>query len=132
MLNPFPELFTYSFFAPTLLRVAAALVLLSLALHHYKHRDAISKIHFPVVRSGLWIVWFSIFAEGLAALSLFFGYGAQYAAIVAALIGFKSAVWAGKYPEYFTLSRTTALLMLVISLTLILTGAGALAMDLPL
>ena len=132
MLNPFPSLFFLSFFAPTILRVAAACVMAYIAYTHILNREAIAKTHFPLIGAGAWVAWVSIIVEILVGASLFFGYGTQYAAILLALIALKYMVWAGKYPKYFIYSRSTAFLLLVIALSLLLTGAGAMAMDLPL
>jgi uncharacterized membrane protein YphA (DoxX/SURF4 family) len=132
MLNPFPQLLTYTFFAPTLLRVAAALVLFYLVYSHYTHRGQIAKVRFPLVGGGAWVVWLSLIIETAAGLALFFGYGTQWAAIVGALFGLKYTIWAGKYPTYFVLSRIAALLLLVICLSLLITGAGAMGFDVPL
>src|SRR6185312_14389871 len=132
MLNTFPAFLTYGFFAPTLLRIAVALVLIYLAYGHFKQRDAISRERFPVIGTAHWVAWLSIVVEAAIGLMLLAGYHTQIASIFAALIGLKQAFWHGKYPHYFILARGTALFMLVISLTLLVSGAGALAMDLPL
>jgi len=132
MLNPFPSLLTYSFFAPTLLRVAAALVFAYIAYRHYQNRDAISRVHFPVVGHGMWIPWAAVIVEVITALGLFFGYHTQYMAILGAIIALKHIIWRGHYPAFFWLTRSAAFLLLVICLSLLISGAGALAQDLPL
>lgn len=132
MLNPFPQLLVYGFFAPTLLRVAAALIFAYLAYKHYQNRDEIGSTHFPVVGQGMWLAWFSIIVEVALAAAIFFGYYTQYAAIVGALGALKHIVWGGKYPGFFMLSRSAAFLLLVIMLSLLVSGAGAFAFDLPL
>ena len=53
-------------------------------------------------------------------------------ALLGALIALKSSVWGHRYPRYFVLSRVTSLLLLVVCISLLLSGAGALAFDLPL
>lgn len=132
MLNFFPQFLTYSFFAPTILRVAAAIVFAYVAYRHFKNKDAIAHVRFPVVGSGAWIPWVAVIVEGAMALALFFGYYTQIAAIAGAVLGLKYFVWRGKYPEYFVLSRSTCTLLIAICLSLLTTGAGALAFDLPL
>lgn len=132
MLNPFPSLLIYSFFAPTLLRVAAALIFAWIAYAQYKRRGELGRIHFPVVGSGAWIVWVSIVVTALVALGLLLGYSTQWAALVGALIGMKGTVWAKRYPRFFPLCRFEYFLLMVVCLSLLLSGAGALAFDLPL
>ncbi len=132
MLNPFPELLVYQLLAPTLLRMAVALVFAYLAYRHFEHRESISKTRFPVVGQGAWIVWLSIIIEAAVAVALFFGYYTQVAAILGAIGAIKHIVWRGKFPNFFWLTRSAAFLLLVICLSLLLTGAGAFAFDLPL
>ncbi len=132
MLNPFPELLVYQLLAPTMLRIAVALVFAYLAYRHYQNRDKIAKTRFPVVGQGTWIVWVAIVVEAVTALALFFGYNTQYAAIVGILMALKQIVWRGKFPNFFWLARSAAFLLLVICISLLLMGAGAFAFDLPL
>ncbi len=132
MLNPFPNLLFLSYFAPTLLRLAAALVIAFVAYTHIKNRGALSNTKFPIVGKGAWIVWASIVVEAAVAAGLLFGYGTQLAALLGAVLGLKYSAWAGRYPQFFVLSRIASLLLLVICLSLLVTGAGAFAMDLPL
>ena len=132
MLTPFPGLLVFSFFAPTLIRVGAACLFAYLAYSHYTHREEIGKMHFPVVGRGEWIAWLAVIVEAGTALALFLGYYTQYAAIVGALMALKQIVWGRKYPHFFIISRSTSFLLLVITLSLLLTGAGAFAFDLPL
>lgn len=132
MLNPFPGLLVYGFFAPTLLRLAVAVVFAWAAWSQWSHRKELGHVRFPLVGGGAWVVWLTLLVEILAALGLFFGYYTQWAAILGALLALKYAVWDHRYPKFFPLSRAAALLILVICLSLLLSGAGALAYDLPL
>jgi uncharacterized membrane protein YphA (DoxX/SURF4 family) len=132
MLNPFPSLLTYALFAPTLLRIVAAVAFAWMAYRQWRGRDALSTIHFPVVGKGVWIVWASILANTIAAVGLLLGYGTQWAALLGALLALKSAVWDHRYPTFFPLSRVASLLLLVLCLSLLLSGAGALAFDIAL
>ncbi len=132
MLNPFPDLLTYSFFAPTLLRVAVALALFFVAYVQFKRLHELSQIRFPVVGGGAWIIWLSIIAHTVIGLMLFFGAYTQIAAILGVLGGIKGLVWGKRYPRVFVLCRVDYLFILVMCLSLLLSGAGALARDLPL
>ncbi|MEK7108965.1 MAG: hypothetical protein AAB919_00825 [Patescibacteria group bacterium] len=132
MLNPFPDLLTYGIFAPTLLRVAAALVLGYAAYVQWHRRDELAAISFSFVGSGAWIVWVLILLGAASALGLLLGLYTQWAALVGGLLALKSTVWRGRYPRVFPLSHITSLLLLVICLSLLLTGAGAFAFDIAL
>lgn len=132
MLNIFPNLLTFGFFAPTILRVAVALMIGGMAYKHYAHRNALAHARFPVVGAGAWIIWLSIVVEAAVAVMLLVGYYTQVAAIVGVLIGLKHLIWHGTHPQYFIYDRPTAFFILIISLSLLISGAGALAFDLPL
>jgi len=132
MLNPFPELLTYGIFAPALLRVAVALAFGYMAYAQWHRRHTLSSIKFPIIGSGAWILWTSIIITTITALALLVGYGTQWAALVGALLSFKGAVWAKRYSQFFPLCRAEYILLLVICLSLLLSGAGHPAFDLPL
>lgn len=132
MLNPLPNLLTYSFFAPTLLRIAAACVFFYLAYYHFQNKEQISRIRFFIVGEGAWIAWLAVLIEGIIGTALLLGYYTQIAALVGAAVALKNIVWSGMYPSFFMLSRGTAILLLTICLSLLVTGAGALAFDVPL
>jgi len=132
MLTPFPDLLMFGFFAPTILRFAAALIFAYLAYTHFHHKDAIARIKMPLLGGGMWVAWAAITIEIIVAAALFFGYYTQYAALIGMLGAVKHFVWRNTYPTYFVLPRTTSFLLIVILASLLLTGAGALAFDLPL
>jgi uncharacterized membrane protein YphA (DoxX/SURF4 family) len=132
MLNTFPDLLNYSFFAPTLLRIMVALVFIAGAYAQYKRREELSKLHFPIVGSGRWIIWLSILAHAAIGFMLFFGYYTQIAALLGAAGGIKGIVYAKHYPRLFAFCRLEYAFIVVICLSLLFTGAGAFAADLPL
>ncbi len=134
MLNPFPELLTFSFFAPTLLRVAVGLVFAYLAWHHFSARRACAgEIEMFVSRSlagGLCTIYALI--EALVALGLVIGLYTQVAALVGAVITLKILVLKRSFHQTAPLSRTAYALVCIICISLLVTGAGAYALDLPL
>jgi uncharacterized membrane protein YphA (DoxX/SURF4 family) len=132
MLNPFPELLALGFFAPTILRIAAGAMFLYAARHHWEHREQIGSLHFPVVGRGNWIAWAAILFHFVIGLMLIFGYYTQYAAVLAAVGAFKGILLGKSYPDAFMFSRSTYVLLVILSLSLLITGAGAFAFDLPL
>lgn len=132
MLNPFPNLLIFGFFAPTLLRVFVALVFLASAWMLYQRRDELSRTPFILIGSGAWIVWVAMAFNAAVGGMLLLGYYTQIGALFGALLGLKGLVWAKQYGRFFVLCRVDYLFVLVICLSLLLSGAGALAFDLPL
>ncbi len=134
MLNPFPDLLTYSFFAPFLLRVILGLITIELGFASLKSEKKewlnilkIVKAPFPKKIISV-IAILQIVTGGM----LFFGFYTQIAALILLAFTFTEAFI--EYKESSLLRRDIAfyLLMFIMSLSLLLTGAGAFAFDLPL
>lgn len=117
MLNPFPELLIYSMLAPFILRVVLGLVYLDLGVLNWKKTGNMKVL-------GL--------VEVIGAAMLFFGVYTQYAAILFILIGGISFYIEYKDASILRRDIVFYLLVLAISISLLLTGAGAYAKDLPL
>ena len=132
MLNPFPDLLVYSLLAPFILRVGAAAAFAGIAYILWKRVDELSKERFQFGLHGAWLVWLAIFFSVGVAVALLLGYGTQWAALLGALLSIKGAFWAKRYPRFFPLCRAEYLLILVICLSLLLSGAGRPAFDIPL
>ena len=133
MLNPFPQLLTFGFFAPTILRIAAALILLYIGYVINRDRDRFFEISFPIVgKPRLWVLRAAASITILVGLSLGVGYDTQWAAILAMFIALKLFILRRYYRSIIPLSQSAYFLLFVICLSLLLTGAGALAYDLPL
>lgn len=132
MLNPFPNLFTYMFFAPTLLRLAAAAYLAALANQHrrgaHELRDAVARAAGRSLASPL--ASLMLVVEAVVAVMLFVGFYTQYAAIAGAVIGFASAVATPHICRPY--GRAANWLFFALCLSLLITGAGAFAFDIPL
>lgn len=126
MLALFPELLDWSFFAPTLLRVALAFLFFGAAKEFF----AFAKFETETVNARS----FPLLALLLGALALLFFTGALIQA--AAAIGFSFALLAfvlrGHSTRYLTKPREHYALVMAVSLSLIVLGAGAFAFDLPL
>lgn len=131
MLNIFPGLLL-PFVAPLLLRIGVAIAFAAVAYMQWARRNDISQIDFPIIGKNSWWVWVSVAVHLLVAMMLIFGSYTQVAALLGALLSIKQVFWARRYPLMFPLGRAAGLLMLLISLSLVLSGAGALAQDLPL
>lgn len=132
MLSLFPELLFLSPLAPTLLRLASGTIFLLLAWEHFERREELGRERYMVVGSGTWIPLVTAAIELCIALALFFGAYTQAVAILGTLAALKQFVWGERYPRFFTLSRTSSALLFVMTLSLLFTGAGAFAFDLPL
>jgi hypothetical protein len=132
MLNPFPEFLVYAFFAPTVLRVAVAIAFLYSAYYTYTHRKHIAEVAFPVIGKASWLGVGSTVVHGVLAFMLGAGYNTQVAAILGMLGALKGMLLSRRYPGIFPFARATYALIFIILFSLLLTGAGALAYDLPL
>lgn len=129
----FPELFFLSPFSAALLRVAAAYAFLYIANDMIRRRSEISAVRFPIVGypSG-WMVWTSALITALTAALLAIGLYTQVAALIGMIIAAKHGIGSLWFPTVMPLSRGTYAFLLVICVSVFVTGAGALAFDLPL
>lgn len=132
MLNPFPGLLVSYFFAPTIPRVAAGLLFAYIAYAHWTRRDALARVKFPLVGAGEWVVYVGVFFEALVAAGLIFGYLTQIAAILGAIASLKFFVLRRSYPQWACIDRAASFLLFFMCLSLLFTGAGRLAFDIPL
>lgn len=132
MLNIFPDLLTYSFFAPTLLRVVVAGVFLYVAYTVYRHRAQAAHTSLPLVGVQPWVTPFAIAVYAAIGAMLLVGYYTQLAAILGAVAAWKEIFWGKRMGALFPFSRMEAVLLFAICVSLLLTGAGALAFDLRL
>ncbi|MEK9154246.1 MAG: hypothetical protein AAB798_02125 [Patescibacteria group bacterium] len=114
MLSFFPEILFLAPLSATLIRVALGVAFGYAAWKHLNTADALERT------LGV--------AEGATALALIAGAWTQPAAILSIVIFFIHTA----IPRLRVLPASTALLLLVMCVSLLLTGAGALAFDLPL
>ncbi|MEI6864027.1 MAG: hypothetical protein WCK46_01470 [Candidatus Adlerbacteria bacterium] len=133
MLNPFPQLLFLGFFIPTLLRLAVACALGYSAYKVIQNRTTISHNSFFLIgKPHTALIWFSGSVTALVAAVLLFGYGTQYAAVLGAVISLKYSAIPKRLETLSPLSRSAYFLVFAICLSLLISGAGAFAMDLPL
>ncbi len=130
MLNPFPQLLDYGIFAPTLLRLAAALVLFYAAYALVQERRQICSLRLPIVgRCYPWMVWVSAGVAAFIGAALFVGWETQWAAILGMVVAVKHSLAIKQYAPIRPLPQSTYLLLFVICFSLLLTGAGTFAFD---
>jgi uncharacterized membrane protein YphA (DoxX/SURF4 family) len=132
MLSLFPQILFLSPLGTTLLRIVAGGIFLLYAWTHAANREELGRIRFFIIGNGVWIPLLAALVEFLAGIALVCGIYTQGAAIVGALLALKSLVWRRRYPTFFTLSPIASMLLFAICLSLIVSGAGAFAFDLPL
>jgi len=124
MLNPFPDLLALGFLAPTLLRLAVALSFGATAWAQYSRRTELTSF-------GMWL-WLVVTIEVAITLSLLLGAYTQLGALGALVLSVVYAVYAKKYGRAVPLCRGEYILLAIISASLLISGAGAFAQDLPL
>ena len=129
----FPGLFFLSPFAVALLRIAAAYAFLYIANSMIQDRREIARTRFPLIgHPPMWMVWVWGGIIAIVGCMLALGVYTQIAAIVGMIIALEHGVGSRWYPAIMPLSRGTYALLFIICASLLITGAGALAFDLPL
>lgn len=124
MLNPFPDLLTYSLLAPFLLRVVAGLIFIDLGVLAFKNKKKVPSPALAVKIFGL--------IEIVGGVMFVLGFYTQIAALVLAIFTFVETYIEYRSPEILKRNLVFYILLLTISLSLLLSGAGAFAIDLPL
>jgi len=137
MLNTFPLLLVFGFFAPTVLRITMALLFIYMGMVTWQRREEISRTQLPLIHQSLgWVAPLAAIAEFALAAMFLFGWHTQIAALLGIATALKFAVYRKFWPDaaraFFPLSVGTGWMLFAISISLLLSGAGALALDLPL
>ncbi len=132
MLTTFPDLLVLGFFAPTIIRIAVALSFVSIAYLQWKRHTELSEIKFPIIGRSSWWVSVSILLHVALASAMLFGYYTQIAALIGMVVFIKQAIFAKRYPRAVPLCRGEYVLLVFMCFSLLISGAGALAYDLPL
>jgi uncharacterized membrane protein YphA (DoxX/SURF4 family) len=114
MLSIFPPLLSYSGFAPLLLRLLLGTILVLWAYNHFKSQDKIYIL------------------EGVLGTLLILGLATQLAALASTILLGVRIYFKIKRKEFLTDGVNYYLILFVISLGLIVSGAGYLSFDLPL
>lgn len=131
MLNPFPIQFL-SLFAYFLLRLFVGGILIYLGISHYKHRNELKNIltlsWFPY---GTFTVYVFAIGEFIIGAFLIAGAYTQYAALAVIIMSIKMLIMRGWFSHHKLPSKIFYVLLFAASLSLFITGAGALAFDLP-
>lgn len=134
MLNTFPDLLTYSLLAPLILRVLAGLIFIDLGILLFKGEKerwlaSLSALKIPKPKIAIKI--FGLI-EIVGGAMLILGLYTQISALVLALLVFAEAYIEYKEPIILKRNFVFYVMLLAILLSLLLSGAGAFAFDLPL
>ena len=134
MLNPFPDLLTYSLLAPLILRLVAGLIFIDLGLIIFKGEKTRWLASFKALRIPKEELAVKIFGavQIIAGVMFVLGLYTQIAALILALITFAETYIEYKEPVILKRNFVFYILLLTISLSLLFSGAGAFAIDLPL
>ena len=134
MLNPFPDLLVYSLLAPFILRVVAALIFINLGLLAFRGEKESWITSFKTLNISRPEQTIKVVGaiEIIGGLMLFFGFYTQVAALVLSLLLFAESYVEYKDPDILKRNLVFYILVLAITLSLLLSGAGAFAIDLPL
>ncbi len=134
MLNPFPELLNFALLAPLLLRGVLGLVFIDLGFLKFRGEKErwLASCEAIGVRPADFFVPLYGFLQIAGGLMLIFGFYTQLAALM--FVIFTGAELYIEWQAKDVLKRDLVfyLLLFVISLSLLFTGAGAFAFDLPL
>lgn len=128
MLNPFPIQFL-SLFAYAALRLFVAIVFLKEMSAHVRRREAV-EAEMPFMRAFLSRA-LPVF-EFIVAAMFVAGFLTQVAALLGGAYALKGVLLAGRYPTVFSRGRLFYFLLFGAAASLFVTGAGYLAVDLPL
>ncbi len=132
MLNPFPIQFL-ALFAYFILRVIIGTVLMYLGLLHASSigtlKETFTRSWWPYGRFSAVVL---ALTECITGAMLVLGYATQIAAIVVFLMSLKLIILGSWFTHETIPPRIFYVLLLGISLSLFITGAGAFAFDLPL
>lgn len=130
IVTPIPFLLDYSFYAPILLRLVLGIYILAIGFSA-KHKSLIVQ-NTPQSRrelTGWEIAYRTLFI--ICGLALIIGFYTQIASIIVIIL-LLAAIFDTRARITHEMNRAEMSLLLVIALSLLLTGAGPFAIDLPL
>ncbi len=134
MLNPFPDLLAYSLLAPLFLRLVLGLIFIDLGVLKFRGERERWLASFEALYlrpADFFVVVYGI-VQIVGGLFLLFGLWTQVAALAFAILTGTELLIEWRMREVLKRDLTFYLLLFVISISLLLTGAGAYAFDIPL
>jgi len=134
MLNVFPDLLTFGFFAPFLLRLALGVLFFDFGRHTLTKGRAQHGLLFEALglKQGTRYALVLGVLEIVLAILLVIGLYTQIAAVGTLVLSLFAYYLKGNHGQHIEHRRHLFFLTVIISLSLLLSGAGAFAVDLPL
>lgn len=132
MLNPFPIqwLVMLAYFILRLFVVVSLYIIAKHKIVHY--RELVTSTHWPLLPQHALPIQLLIITELGVAFFLLIGMGTQYAALVLIALSVKMLLWHKRFEQTLIPPRLVYFLLLGCGLCLFITGAGVLAIDLPI
>lgn len=134
MLNPFPDLLAFGLAAPLILRLTLGAIFVDFGWKKLFQDRTAKGAFFELLRLSpgtLYAIAMGIL-ELVAGLLLIAGLFTQIAALLTLLISSAACYLKGRYPDQLTNSKNFFFILSIISLSLLFSGAGFFAFDLPL
>lgn len=133
MLNPFPELLSLSFFAPLILRAVVGLLFVRIGTRYLTDDTSIEDTLNDIgLRPGRVLGRVLGFVQLAGGIMLVLGFLTQIAALVLAFVTVGGFALKQSRPDSLPYSRSFYLLITAVLLALLILGAGAFAIDIPL
>lgn len=134
MLNPFPELLAFGLVAPFLIRLAIGVIYIRFGYHKITTERETKRHFFEQIglRPGILFVWIVGLIELVGGLMILIGFYTQIAAIVLSIIMLGAMLIKLRRPQLLHGGLSFYILLLIATCSLVLSGAGAFAFDLPL
>ena len=134
MINPFPELLTFHLLAPVLLRVTLGVFVFKFGVYKLRNSSEILANFFESLglKPGRYFIKALAWAQVLMGIMLVIGLLTQIAAFIVAIISFVSIIVSSRHEDLGLKKPSDYILLFVISVSLVFTGAGLIAVDLPL
>ncbi|MBI2618275.1 DoxX family membrane protein [Candidatus Kaiserbacteria bacterium] len=134
MLSVFPSLLTFGIFAPLFLRLTAGIFFFYSGYRHFgeERMELVRELSQKFSSAGKAIAVTLALVEMLLGLFLIAGFLTQVMALLGMIFTLKLLWFKNKYPLVAKHEKVVYALLFVIFLSLLFTGAGAPAVDLPL
>ena len=134
MLNPFPSLLTFALAAPALMRVVAGFIFINLGAVKFRGERERWIASFGSLRLTPPAVWVGVLAiiEIIGGFMLLAGFFTQIAALIFSVITLVELLIEYRTPPVLPRTLPFYLLLFAVSLSLLFSGAGLFAVDLPL
>jgi uncharacterized membrane protein YphA (DoxX/SURF4 family) len=134
MLSVFPTLLIFQFMAPTILRVALGVIFLNFGITKIGRQRASKAVFFETIgmKPGINYVWIIGILEIILGLCFIAGFLTQVVAIITIIILTISIKLKKSHSDSFESSSGYLWLCLIIALSLLISGPGWMAIDMPL